>query len=116
MRLGGTMRLGGRAGTWVGASVVSAAMMVAAAGAQTPPRTARRPFTYTIAGHTIHDPYHWLANPHSAQTQAWITRQDAYTQEILGPLPQLREAEAKLRPLMAIGTVSTPVERGGRLY
>ncbi len=114
-RLGGKMRLG-KVGTWVGASVVAAAMMVAAAGAQAPPRTARRPFTYTIAGHTIHDPYHWLANPHSAQTQAWITRQDAYTRKILGPLPQWREAAAKLRPLMAIGTVSTPVERGGRLY
>lgn len=81
-----------------------------------PPKTARDSFSYQVAGHTIQDPYHWLENARSAPTQAWIRREDAYTRRVIGHLPQRRKAAARLRPLLAISTISTPIARGGRLY
>ncbi|MGH9533920.1 MAG: prolyl oligopeptidase family serine peptidase [Terriglobales bacterium] len=100
----------------VAVTTLAAASAPASSAPSIPPKTARDHFTYTVAGRRIQDPYHWLESPHTAQTQAWITRQDAYTHRLLAQVPAIAQVAARLRPLIAIGTVSTPVERGGRLY
>ncbi len=103
------------------AAVLAAVMAMAGCSASrgrvsAPPKSAQDAFVYTVAGHLIQDPYHWLENAHSPQTQAWITREDGYTRRVLAGVPAIRQAAARLRPLLAIGVISTPIERGGRLF
>src|SRR5690606_30695192 len=77
--------------------IATAALAVTAAAA--PPETERRPFTYTVGGHTIEDPHHWLEgndaperarSPDPALDRAvaeWTDAQNRYTRSVLDTLP-----------------------------
>jgi prolyl oligopeptidase len=47
---------------------------------------------------------------------AWTAAQDAYTRGILDHLPGRKELEAKLLPLMQVGSVRAPIMRGNRYF
>lgn len=86
-----------------------------------PPPTRVDPVTETIHGFTFTDNYRWLEGDNSnpdqmgkptAETKEWTDAQNNYTRSVLDNLPGRAELEAKLRPLMEIGSVSSPTMRG----
>ncbi len=90
-----------------------------------PPPTKVEPVRETVQGREIVDDYRWLegddSNPKAMgamtpEVAAWTAAQDAYTRSVLDHLPGRKELEAKLRPLMRVGTVGTPVMRGDRYF
>ncbi len=105
-------------GTFVAAQVVAQQV-------PPPPGSKVEPVKETIHGVEIVDPYRWLegdnSNPErmgqvTPEVAAWTDAQNAYTRSILDTLPGRKELEERLRPLMEVGTVSTPAIRGERYF
>ena len=90
-----------------------------------PPATRIAPVSEKLHGVTVVDNYRWLegdnANPErmgqvTPEVGAWTDQQNAYTRSVLDNLPGRKALEEKLRPLMEVGTVSTPTIRGDRYF
>ena len=69
----------------------------------------------TIHGHKIADPYRWLEDANSADSQEYVRQELAYTRSILDPLPGRDQIHQRLTQLLAIGTIGTP-QIGGPYY
>jgi len=89
------------------------------------PPTAVDTVTETLHGVTITDPYRWLEGDDSNEAELgavtpavarWTDAQNAYTRSVLDALPGRAALEARLRPLMEIGSVSAPRVRGSRYF
>ena len=52
-----------------------------------PPATQQQPVTDDYFGHKVVDPYRWLEDGSSPETQQWVAEQLAYTRSILDRLP-----------------------------
>ncbi len=87
----------------------------APSAAQGPPPTEKKPVEETLYGHRITDPYRWLEDAKSPNTQKWVGEELAYTRSVLDPLPERDEIHARLEKLLAIGTISAP-QIGGKYY
>jgi prolyl oligopeptidase len=81
-----------------------------------PPVTEVRPVVETLHGVQVTDPYRWLEDQNSPETRAWIDRENAYTDSIIGTLPQRASLEKRLTELNKTDIVSTPALRGGRYF
>lgn len=90
-----------------------------------PPSSRIEPVTENLHGVAVVDNYRWLegdnSNPErmgqvTPEVGAWTDLQNAYTRSVLDNLPGRKELEAKLRPLMEVGSVSTPAIRGSRYF
>lgn len=90
-----------------------------------PPKTDIRPVKEVLHGVELVDNYRWLEGDNSdpktmgkanAEVGAWTDAQNAHTRAILDNLPGRKELEARLRPLMEIGSVSAPSMRGNRYF
>ena len=101
------------------------AAQAAAAPAAKPPATRVEAVTEKLHGVEIVDNYRWLegdnSNPErmgqvTPEVGAWTDLQNAYTRSVLDNLPGRKELEEKLRPLMEVGSVSTPMVRSGRYF
>ena len=80
-----------------------------------PPATAQQPVTDDYFGHKVVDPYRWLEDSNSPQTQQWVTDQLAYTRGILDKLPGRDQMHTRLAQLLEIGNLGG-VEVGGDSY
>jgi prolyl oligopeptidase len=80
-----------------------------------PPLAQQKPVVDEVQGHTITDPYRWLENPASPETQQWVSDEMAYTRGVLDPLPGRDQLHNRLTDLMSIGTISAP-QIGGKNY
>ena len=69
----------------------------------------------TVNGHTIADPYRWLEDANSAETQEFVRAELAYTRGLLDPLPGRDRIHQELTDLLSIGSIGTP-QVGGRFY
>ena len=87
--------------------------------------TEKRPVTDVLHGTTIVDNYRWLEGDNSDPKQmgkitpevtTWTDQQNAQTRSVLDNLPGRKELEERLRPLMEIGAVTSPVMRGDRYF
>jgi prolyl oligopeptidase len=85
---------------------------VSAAG---PPVAQPKPVVDTVQGHQISDPYRWLEDSASAETQQWVSAELNYTRSMLDPLPGRAELHNRLAQLLAIGTISAP-QIGGKYF
>jgi prolyl oligopeptidase len=66
-------------------------------------------------GSAVHDPYRWLEDPDSTETEAWVAAQNALTASfVAGPVRDGLVAE--LTALHDFARTSVPVERGGRIF
>jgi len=65
-----------------------------------------------LHGHKITDPYRWLEDGSSPDTQEYVREQLAYTRSVLDPLPGRAGIEKRLTELAAIGTIGTPQPAG----
>src|SRR5262249_16302526 len=63
----------------------------------------------------ISDPYRWLENSDSKETQQWVNDELAYARSILDPLPGRDQLHKRLAELLSIGIISAP-ELGGKYY
>lgn len=67
-------------------------------------------------GTKVPDPYRWLEEPDSADTQAWVAEQNKLTNAFLADIPAREKTKARLTELMNYPRYSTPSERGGRYF
>ena len=81
-----------------------------------PPPTEAKPFTETVNGVTITDPYRWLEDPKSPATRDWIAAQMKYTEQYLGQVKIRPEIVKRLTDLVRVETYSIPVEAGERYF
>ena len=98
---------------------------VAAQSLSKPPESRIAPVRETLHGVEIVDNYRWLEGDNSNPEQmgqvtpevgAWTDLQNAHTRSILDNLPGRKALEGELRPLMEVGSVSTPMIRGERYF
>jgi prolyl oligopeptidase len=90
----------------------------ALAAAVPPPPTRQDGVTDTYFGTGIRDDFRWLEalEKDSAEVAAWTTAQNDRTRAVLEALPCRKDLEARLTPLMSIGSVGAPTMRGNRYF
>src|SRR5690348_16743599 len=64
-----------------------------------PPLAPQKPVEDVVQGHKIADPYRWLENSASAETQQWVSNEMAYTRSLLDPLPGRDQLHQRLSEL-----------------
>jgi prolyl oligopeptidase len=80
------------------------------------PAARRQDIRDNLHGRLIPDPYRWLEDADSAQTQAWLAAEDTLYAEILGTLPGRDRLATRLAELLGAGVVTPPTWRGGRQF
>ena len=82
-----------------------------------PPETRVEEVTEQIHGVEISDPYRWLEDKESEETQVWITNQNDYTDSILNQLPWQEKLSARLSGMQYSGGVDLiPKVKGNRAF
>jgi len=86
-----------------------------------PPKVAVQPVvdSYKVAGGPdvqITDNYRYLEDAHAAETRAFITAENAYTEQYLTQVKMLPEVRTKVSALLRTDEMSTPIKRGGRFF
>lgn len=97
------------------AFLVSTVLYATGDGADTPtgpPKAKVEPVEETFHGHTIIDPYRWLEDASSPDTQQFTREELAYTRSLLDMQPQMNRIKSRLSELLTIGNVGTPSVRG----
>src|SRR5262249_4469601 len=64
-----------------------------------PPKAKLEVVTDELHGHKISDPYRWLENADSPESQEYVKAQLAYTRSLLDPLPGRDRIYSRLRQL-----------------
>ena len=80
-----------------------------------PPATKQQPVTDDYFGHKIVDPYRWLEDGSTPETQQWVAEQLAYTRSILDKLPGREQLHARIEQLLEIGNLGE-TQVGGDYY
>jgi prolyl oligopeptidase len=81
-----------------------------------PPKAKVEVVTDDLHGRKIQDPYRWLENSDSPESQEYVREQLAYTRSILDPLPGREKLHARLSELLQIGNINTPQPGGKRVF
>jgi prolyl oligopeptidase len=97
------------------AAVLADDAAVKSLGSSRPPSASQKPVEEVVQGHKITDPYRWLENSDSPETQQWVRDELAYTRSTLDPLPGRDQLRKRLGELLSIGTISAP-QIGGKYY
>ncbi|WBQ06057.1 prolyl oligopeptidase family serine peptidase [Kribbella sp. CA-293567] len=80
------------------------------------PGAERLPLVDHLHGHAIPDPYRWLEDATSAQTQQWQADQDQLWLNHATTLPDRYKLRSRVRALSGVGSVTAPVWRGDRCF
>ncbi len=80
------------------------------------PVTQEEPVAYSLHGHELVDPYRWLEDQESPETQAWISVQNAYADSVVGHTPLRDEIAAQLQKLEDVPNIGSPVRTGHYEY
>ena len=85
-----------------------------------------RPFTYPTTrkidqtddyhGIKVPDPYRWLENPDSEETQAWVEAQNAVTFAYLNEIPAREKIKQRLTQLWDYEKYGIPFKEGDRYF
>lgn len=67
-------------------------------------------------GVKVEDPYRWLEDAGSAETQAWVTKQNELTRHFLGEIASREKIRARLTELMNYPRYSAPAKEGERYF
>lgn len=106
-------------------ALLAALLTVPTAHAGAPPASRIEPVKDSYFGTEIVDNYRWLEGDNSDEKRmgamtdevaAWTDAQNAYTRQVLDNLPGRKELEARLRPLMEVGSVGRPAMAGDRYF
>ncbi|MEV0792436.1 prolyl oligopeptidase family serine peptidase [Kribbella sp. NPDC050459] len=77
------------------------------------PESRRDDVVETLHGHQIADPYRWLEDPDSSDTQDWVDRQNAFTQAELADYPERGWFQATMAAILARPRAGVPVKKAG---
>jgi len=80
------------------------------------PKTATCDSSYSYFGTTVKDPYGWLEDDYSEQTNAWVKAQNALTESYLAKIPQREKIKQRLTQVWNYEKYSVPFTRGGITY
>ncbi len=80
-----------------------------------PPATRQQPVTDDYFGQKIVDPYRWLEDGSTPETQKWTSEQLAYTRNILDKLPGREKLHERMEQLLEIGNLGE-TQVGGDYY
>ncbi|WP_299578240.1 prolyl oligopeptidase family serine peptidase [uncultured Sunxiuqinia sp.] len=80
------------------------------------PETAKEEVKDTYFGTEVTDPYRWLEDDNSAETAAWVEKQNKVTFNYLESLPYREEIKAQLTDLMDYPKHGTPFKRAGKYF
>src|ERR1700742_4314082 len=69
-----------------------------------------------LNGVEVHDPYRWLEDAESPQTQDWLREQDELFREYGGTLPGIGRLADRILELMGTGHIGVPAWRGERQF
>ena len=64
----------------------------------------------------VPDPYRWLEDDRSTETEAWVKEQNLYTQQYLKQIPYRKELKERYTKLYNYETVSAPFKKGDYYY
>ena len=97
--------------------IVPAPILAKADPAMTYPETRRGDVAETLFGERIADPYRWLENDvrQDKEVADWVARQNAVTQDYLGPLPERCWFAERIRALLNYERFGLPI-KAGRSY
>jgi prolyl oligopeptidase len=70
----------------------------------------------TFFGQTIKDPYRWLEDDRSKETEHWVKSQNALTFEFLNKIPYRNQIKDRLSQLWNFEKLSAPFTEGGVKY
>lgn len=80
----------------------------ASPSAPRPPVARVQPVEETMHGRKIVDPYRWLEDSNSNETQQWTRQQLEYTRAVLGAQPVREQIRRRLAPLLQTGEIKPP--------
>jgi prolyl oligopeptidase len=80
------------------------------------PSSARTDVSDVLHGVTVPDPYRWLEDIDSEQTQAWIAAQNELASAYLEQIPGRAQIHARLTELWNYEKYGVPRQRGGRYF
>lgn len=80
------------------------------------PSTNRQECIETLHGIPVPDPYRWLEDLNSTETQAWIAAQNDVTHAYLAQLPHREQIRQRLTALWNYERYGTPFKRGDRYF
>ena len=80
------------------------------------PETKKEIVIDSFFGHAVEDPYRWLEDDRSAETEDWVTRQNAGTFDYLDQIDYRSELEESLTKLWNYEKRSTPFVEGDYTY
>lgn len=91
---------------------------VSAAPADPPPTAVEKiPYSFSIHGVTIEDPFHWLRDRENPRVTAHLEEENAYTAKFLGPLEGLMETIFnEMKGRIRETDTSAPYRRDGYYY
>jgi len=77
------------------------------------PESRRDDVVETLHGRQIADPYRWLEDPDSTDTQDWVRRQNEFTQAELSSYPERAWFQATMSAILARPRAGVPVKKSG---
>ena len=80
------------------------------------PETAKVKHTDTYFSEEVQDPYRWLEDDRSAETEDWVKRQNAVTQDYLSNIPYRENIKERLSKLWNYEKVGSPFIEGDYTY
>jgi prolyl oligopeptidase len=97
-------------------SAIAIGICLAAAGCSSYPRARQVTQVDDYHGTRVADPYRWLEDPDSPQTQAWIEAENRITFAQLASIPQRPALRTRLTVLWDYERFDVPWKRGGRYF
>ncbi|TDQ32893.1 prolyl oligopeptidase [Zeaxanthinibacter enoshimensis] len=80
------------------------------------PETAKVDTVDNYFGTDVPDPYRWLEDDRSAETEDWVKRQNNVTQEFLSQIPYRKDLKNRLEKLWNYERLSSPFKEGDYTY
>ncbi|HKV91363.1 MAG TPA: prolyl oligopeptidase family serine peptidase [Candidatus Angelobacter sp.] len=81
-----------------------------------PPHARVSPVVENLHGRQIADPYRWLENAESPETQRFVSEQNEYTRRVLEKIPARTQLRQRIEQLLMIGRVASPRIGGDRYF
>ena len=80
------------------------------------PETKKIDYVDTYFGENINDPYHWLEDDRSAETEAWVKAQNVVTYDYLAQIPYRNQLKTRMEQLWNYEKISAPFKEGDFTY
>lgn len=80
------------------------------------PETKKIDLTDTYFGEKINDPYRWLEDDRSAETEAWVKAQNVVTYGYLEQIPYRNQLKTRMEQLWNYEKISAPFKEGDFTY